>query len=380
MSAPPSRAAIIAAIIGKDLREFSRDRLWMVLTPFTVAFIIVVFWVLPDRVDETLAVGLYPPSFATTARLLGASDDAEHSIDIIAFDSEDRLAAAVAGELDSDGPEVSIGVAFPDDFLAAIRSGKSTTVSVYVAGEVPPAIRGAVSSGIREIAYALQAVSSGEHPARALPVTLPDEQTIVLGEDRAGQQVPLRDKLRPMMALLMLMMEALALAGLVAVELERRTITAVLVTPARPADVLVAKGITGAILGLGQVVVFLLATRSFGSQWLLVTTLVVLGAAMMSAIGMLTGATGKDFMSTLFTGTIFLIPLMIPAIAELIPGEPAWWVRVLPSYGITKSLVGVIGHGRGWGDVAPLLGLTAGWVVALLAVGTAVLKRRVASL
>ena len=27
------RAAIIRAIVAKDLREFSRDRLWMVLTP-----------------------------------------------------------------------------------------------------------------------------------------------------------------------------------------------------------------------------------------------------------------------------------------------------------------------------------------------------------
>ena len=76
-----------------------------------------------------------------------------------------------------------------------------------------PEIRRTVSSGIREIAYALRAALAGRSPAQALPITLPDEQTIVVGEDRLGKQVPLRDKLRPLMALLMLMMEALALAG-----------------------------------------------------------------------------------------------------------------------------------------------------------------------
>lgn len=382
MSAQPSRAWIIAAIVGKDLREFSRDRVWVLVTPLALLFIIAAFWLSPERVDETIRVGLYPSSFATTMRLLNAGerDSDEHALEIVSFDSEAALAAAVAGEAADEDEKVPVGIAFPEDFLTAVGTGKPTTVSVYVDGSVPPSLRRAVSSGIRELAFALQAALSGKHPARALPVALPDEQTIVLGEDRVGDQVPLRDKMRPMLALVLLIMEALALAGLVAVEIERRTVTAVLVTPARAADVLVAKGITGAILGMGQTLVFLLATRSFGDQWLLVVTLVLLGAAMMSAIGMIAGATGKDFMSTLFTGVLFVVPLVIPAVAVIIPGASAWWVQAIPSYGITESMVGVLGYGRGWSDVAAHLAITAGWVVVLLAIGVVVLERRVASL
>lgn len=382
MRAQPSRALIIAAIVGKDLREFSRDRVWMFVTPLALVFIVAAFWLSPERVDETIRVGLYPSSFATTMRLLSAGerDSDEHALEIVSFDSEAALAAAVAGEAAGQDEEVPVGIAFPEGFLTAVGTGQPTTVSVYVDGSVPPSLRRAVSSGIRELAYAIQATLSGKHPARALPVTLPEEQTIVLGEDRLGDQVPLRDKMRPLLALVLLIMEALALAGLVAVEIESRTVTAVLVTPARAADVLVAKGITGAILGMGQALVFLLATRSFGDQWLLVVTLVLLGAAMMSAIGMIAGATGKDFMSTLFTGVLFVIPLMIPAVAVFIPGASAWWVQAIPSYGITESMVGVLGYGRGWSDVAAQLAITVAWVVVLFAIGVAVLKRRVASL
>jgi len=380
MSAAPSRVAIVLAIVGKDLREFGRDRLWMLITPLVMVFMVGAFWLLPDRVDESIEVGLYPPSFATTMRLLQAAESDEHAIDIVPFDSEQRLARAVAGELEDADQEVLIGIAFPDDFLSAVRSGQATTVSVYVDQGVPPPVRQAVSSGIRELAYALQASLNGNNPVQALPITLPDEQTIVLGEDRAGAQISLRDKLRPLLALVLLFMEALALGGLVAVELETRTVTALLVTPARTADVLVAKGITGALLGVAQLMVFLLATRSFGERPLLVTTLVLLGAAMMSAVGMLAGAAGKDFMSTLFNGILFLIPLLIPAIAVIIPGSSAWWVEVLPSYGLIQSFSAVIGDGRGWAAVAMYLGTSAAWVVVLLAAGVAVLRRRVVSL
>ena len=76
---------------------------------------------------------------------------------------------------------------------------------------------------------------------------------MILGEDRADNQVAMRDKLRPMLAILILMLSAIAIAGLVAVELERRTAAALLVTPVRVGDFLVAKGITGTVLGISQV-------------------------------------------------------------------------------------------------------------------------------
>lgn len=385
MSRPPSRASIIRAIVLKDLREFSRDRLWVIVAPLTLAMVIVVFWALPDTVDETITVGLYPPVLAKTAALLGAlgtqGATRTQGVEILAFDTEEGLRAAVSGELeDEEAEKLLIGIAFPDDFVSAVRTGKKTTVSVYVDAAVPEEMRGAVSSAIREVAYGLRALATGKNPAQALPVTIPDLRTIVLGEDRAGDQVPMREKMRPMMAIMILMIEAMALAGLVAVEIQHRTVTALLVTPARTGDVLAAKGLTGTILGVSQALIFLLATKSFGGNWLLVTVLMLLGAVMMSAVGMIAGASGGDFMSTLFSSMILIIPLMIPGFAVLFPGSASLWVKALPSYGLIEAMIGSVGYGRGWGELAPHVGMTLAWDVVLFGAALLILKRKVENL
>lgn len=382
MTRGPSRGAIIWAIVLKDLREFSRDRLWIILTPLSLAAVVVMFWVLPATVDESVTLGLHPaPMGHLFQTLAGHGEDEAEALKVVPFADEKRLVAAVAGELeDEEAKDVAIGIAFPDDFVGAVQSGKPTTVTVYVNAAVPQEIRRAVSSGIRELAYGLQAAMALKNPVDALPVTLPDAQTIVVGEDRIGAQVPLREKLRPLMAIIMLVIEAMALAGLVAVEIERRTVTALLVTPATTGDVLAAKGITGALLGMGQALVFLLATRSFGSHWWLVTILVALGAAMMSAVGMIAGSAGKDFMSTLFGSLIFIVPLVIPAFGTLFPGSAATWVQWLPSYGLVTAMVDVMSYGRGLPEVAWHLATTIGWVVVLFATALLILKRRVEAL
>jgi ABC-2 type transport system permease protein len=179
------------------------------------------------------------------------------------------------------------------------------------------------------------------------------------------------------MAIMILMVEAIALAGLVAVEIERRTVTALLVTPARVSDVLAAKAITGAVLAVSQVLVFLLASRSFGDDWLLVTVLMLIGAVMMSAVGMIAGSAGRDFMSTMFLGIVMITPLMIPAIAALYPGAAAFWVKALPSHGLIEAMIGVLGYSRNWSDVAQHIGMSLAWCVMLFVTALVILKKRV---
>ncbi len=181
MSQRPSRAGIIL----KDLREFSRDRLWMLLTPLALIWVVVTFWILPASVDESITVGLHPDSVGHLFQTLAAGESDDHALKVVPFDQEERLVAAVTGELEDD-EEVTIGIAFPDDFVSSVRAGKATQVTVYVEAAVPAEVRRAVSSGIRELAYGLQAAMALKNPASALPVTLPEAETIVVGDDRAG--------------------------------------------------------------------------------------------------------------------------------------------------------------------------------------------------
>ncbi len=227
---------------------------------------------------------------------------------------------------------------------------------------------------MRELAFA---VAGAE-----LPVSTPDPDQVfvVLGEDRVGDQVTARESFRPVFVFLILLMEMFVMASLIAKEIQDRTVTAVLVTPATVGDVLTAKGIAGALSGMAQAVIVLVAIDSLSPQPLLILTLVLLGAVMISGTAMLAGSTGKDFMSTLFYGMVYMIPLMIPAFAALFPGTASAWIQALPSYPLVDGLVDVGTYGAGWGDTLGELGALVAWCVALFAAGWVVLKRKVQTL
>ena len=390
MSRPVSRATVISAIVRKDLAEYGRDRLWAFLTVLVIIIVIALFWILPDDVEESINAGISGLEPAALAAL----GESEEGLLPIAFPSEPELRAVVAGEATawmsngratvvSDGLEppsgaervdVSIGLAFPSDFVDATAAGRSTEVTVYVDGAVPDEIEGAMASLVREIAFGI----AGE----PLPVdTAGATQTfVILGEDRAGNQVSAREGFRPIFVFLILMMEMFVMASLIAKEIQDRTVTAVLVTPATVGDVLAAKGIAGALSGLAQAVIVLVAINSLSPQPLLILTLMLLGSVMISGTAMLAGSSGKDFMSTLFWGMAYMVPLLIPAFAALFPGTASAWVRALPSFPLVQGLVDVTTYGAGWSETLPELGALLAWCVGLFGLGFVVLRRKVQSL
>ncbi|MBW1786991.1 MAG: hypothetical protein JRK53_10315, partial [Deltaproteobacteria bacterium] len=232
MTGLAARMKIVGVIMKKDLAEFMRDRLWILLSVLGLVMYAAIFWLLPGTVDETITVGIRQSGLDTALREIAGGD--EKGLEVVWFESSERLKAAVAGE-GGKGKEVQIGIDFPDDFLSKTLRREKTVVRIYAEAGVPKEIGRAVSGLVHEIAYMI--LGDG------LPVTEPDEQTMILGEDRMGNQVPYRDKMMPMLVFFVLMVESLALASLIAGEVKARTVTAVLVTPARIGDVLAAKTI-----------------------------------------------------------------------------------------------------------------------------------------
>jgi ABC-2 type transport system permease protein len=367
----PSRLAIVGAIVQKDLVEFSRDRLWMLLTPLALVMFAVIFWLLPATVEETITVGVAPGSVALLFDRLAATGEGE-GMRFVPFESEAALAAAVAARERVAAPwgdtRVLVGLAFPEGFALRLAAGAPTTVRVYLDAEVPPELQGAMTSAVRELAFTLSGA--------ALPVTLPELDEIVLGVDRSGAQVPLRERMRPMLAFFVLLTESLALASLVASEVGSRTLTALLVTPARTSDVVLAKGLVGTILGFSQAFLLLVVTRSLGVQPGVVLTATLLAAVLMAGFALLAGAAGRDFMTTLFLGVLFLLPLTIPAFSLLFPGSASTWVQAMPSYGIIQALVGASAYGQGFAELAGYLAGGAAWAAAALLVGGLALAGR----
>ena len=353
----------------KDLIEFTRDKLWVILSVLGVVMFGTLFWFLPNTVNETINIGVH--QIGLDALMEKMAEEEREGLAIIKFDSSETLRRAVAGELKLE-EKVPIGIDFPADFLERIVSNEKTVVQVYLDAGVPGEIRRAMSSFVREVAYDLV-----DHD---LPVTEPDEETIILGKDRAGDQVPFRDKMRPMLVFFLLLTESLALASLISGEIQSRTVTAILITPAKTGDVLIAKALFGTLLAFVQALILLIAVQALGRSAILLLTIIFLGSLMSSGVGMITGAAGKDFMGTIFLGIVFLLPMMIPAIASIFPGTASVWVKVLPSYGMVQGIVGVTAYGESWQGSAFELGHIIIWDTIILGAGLTILKKRVETL
>ena len=355
--------SIVATIVRKDLRELRADRFFLLLTVLSVVFYPLIFWVLPSTVDETLRVGVVQRDVGP---LLDGVEDSD-GFAVTEFADEPALVdALVSGEGD-----LVAGLVFPDDFLAAAASGEPSQVSLLVTAAVPPEVESALSTLVSELAL----VALGE-PAPSELLGDP----VVLGEDRVGDQVALREQLRPLMAFFVLMTEMFALATLVAAEVQSRTVTAVLITPATRTDFLAAKGLVGTGLAFLEAAVVMALIGGFAVGAPILVVALLLGAALVTGIGMVAGAFGRDFMTVLFISILLMVPLMVPAFAALFPGTSASWVQALPSYGLVQTVVEVSTQGAGWAEVAPDLLMLLGWTVVAFAAGVVVLGRRVATL
>lgn len=391
MTRAVSRPAIIGVIVAKDLREYLRDRLWLFLTALSLAFLIVIFWVLPNRVDESITVGVSGIDQAAVQAAGGAGGPA--ALRVVPFPDAGSLRAVVAGErqawrnetgavtvaqsADERAPRgaeavrVAIGLAFPDRFMAALQAGRPAAVEVLVDAGVPEETSAAMSALVRELAYAVAGAP--------LPVSVPDPQALytVVGEDRAGSQVTAQELFRPIAVVMVLLMELFGMSSLISRELHAGTAAALLVTPADAGDLLAAKGVTGMALGLAQGVVLMAAIGLWSAQPLLVAALLVAGAALVSGAAMIAGCIGRDMMANLLGGLVFMVPMMIPAMAALFPGSASPWVRVLPTWPLVRALVDVTAHGARWADAAGYLGLSLAWAAAFFTAGWFILRRRV---
>ncbi len=409
-----SNFRLLMSVLKKDVQIYSRNMLYLFLTVLSLVVFVAVFWLVPDTVEEEFSFAISPSLntlFSESKEVLiekgfpeevvGQLDEFEAAFEeeglvLVEIESEEQLKQVIKGELDvykteegrfilidpdsdDERPEgaskinLDTGIAFPATFLSDAVLGEKPKVIVYADARVPEEIRGAMQGFIREMAYQLAGYE--------LPVEFPDEELVILGEDRLGDQVSMRARMRPMIAFFIMMMETFALASLVSNEVLQRTVTALLVTPLKVWHFLLAKTIFGTALAMIQAVIILAFVGAFSAtNWPLLLVIVLLGSFLFTAVAMLVGAAGRDFIGQLMFSMLFIIPLMIPSFAVLFPGSVAAWVSMLPSYPIVRMLYDVTIYGTLWEDNVFYMLYALSWVVLLYGFSLIVLKRKVTRL
>lgn len=321
---------MIRSLVAKDLTLFFRNRFFAFVSILGIVAWVGIYLAMPRSIDETLEVALYAPDLP----LLLERQLQIEGLRIDSTESEQALREDVAAGVHQ------VGVVLPAGLLEQLRSGQPAQVTVYLAADLPEEYEGLYTILLEELAFLI----SGE------PLNLEVSEEI-LGPDMAGMQVPLRDRMRPLFAVFILLVETMGLASLISAELEAGTLRAILITPLRLEGLFLAKAITGIGLAFVQATLFMLLVGGLVHGPALILAALLLGSLLVTGLSFLLASAAKDLLSVMAWSIPALVVLIVPSFGVLLPGALSGWVRIIPSHYLVDTVHQVASLGAGWGEV-----------------------------
>ncbi len=345
----------IKTLIAKDFKLFFRNRFFGVMTIFGLVLYIVFYFIMPNVVGETIEIGFYAPP------VLVAFDQGieEEGLTIREMKSEDELKQAVIDK------ELHIGISFPEDIQKSLMSGKKPQIFVYYSSDLSDEIKEMYTILIGEI---INQMSGFE-------INI-DEVEIVLGPDMGGKQIPYRDRMLPLFAVMLLITETMGLANLITSEKESGTVQALLTTPMKVTDLFIGKGVTGVFLAFSPAVLLMIITGSLTQNVLLIITSLLLGSIMVTGLAFFIASISRDMMSVIAWGTLLMIVLFIPAFTVIFPGPVSGWIKVIPSFFLVDILHRAVNFDIGWGGNLNNILFLIGFDIVFVLLGIITLKRK----
>ncbi len=257
---------------------------------------------------------------------------------------------------------VDVGMVIPAGFDTSVMQGEETELTTYIWGE--SLAKNRTILGVI-IANLVRELAGQETPVEIEAITLGDEVSI-----------PWSDRLLPLVVLMAVVLGGLTLPSASVIdEKEKRTLEALVVTPASIGDIFVAKGLMGVILSLFMGMVILVLNQAFGTEPALLILVLAFGAIMAAEIGLICGALIKDI-TTLFAiwkaGGILLFG---PAIIYMFPQIPQWIGKLFPTYYFLQPIIAISQGGSGWSDIATNVFILVGLDLILVGVVVLTLKK-----
>ena len=201
---------IIKAMAAKDFSLFFRNKFYAYMTVIGLIFYVGIYFLMPSTVDEELELGVYASEVPLSFQLL----EQKEGFNLNYLESEEALVEAV-----NEG-EYAGGIALPPDILEQLANGERPQVNLYFASDSPQELIDAITVMVEELMY----LETGQ-------IVNVWFNTEILGPDLLGEQIPLRDRMVPMLVVLVILMEMMGLSSLIISEVGGGTAAALLVTP-----------------------------------------------------------------------------------------------------------------------------------------------------
>ena len=338
-------------VLGKEFRLGPRSPvfLWVLFLP--VLFTLVLQATFGSLLDPQPRLGIVDEGSSTITTAVQGME----GIDLALLDDPADLKAKVEAD------DLDAGLVLPSGFDDHVRSGARPFLEFYVGGE---------SLASNRIILAVTTIDL----VREIEGTPPpvEVQVVALGDEG----LPIDVRLVPFIMMYALVVAAVFLPAMsIADEREKGTLNALIVTPVRLVEVIIAKGILGLVLALAMTVFTLFLNGALGADPLALFVVLLFGSILCVEIGLIFGTVSKDVTAvfTLIKGTGIL--LLGPTVFYIWPDWPQWIAKLFPTYWAINPIFEVSSNNAGLGDVWVELLIGLG-VIALLAVPIVPLTRR----
>jgi len=248
--------------------------------------------------------------------------------------------------------DLDAGLVLPAGFDEAVRGGERPVLEFYIGGESYASNRAILT------VTALDAIRALE--GDAAPVTV---ELVSLGEEG----LPITLRLVPIIIFYALVLSGVFVPGSSLVEeKERGTLSALLVSPVKVSEILVAKWSLGVLLTFTMAMLTLVLNSAIGGNPFDVVIVILVAAILTSMLGLLVGVVSKD--STMMFGLIKGVGVFLfaPVLWYLFPDWPQWIAKLFPLYWIIEPIWQVSILGGSIVDVAAELAIALGMAMALL--------------
>ncbi len=343
----------VGVLLGKEFFQGPKNFFFVFAVVIPIVISLVISLVFGTLFADEATLGIVDEGNSQLVTLLEASS----SVTSIEYDESSELKEAVAeGAVDG-------GIVLPQDFDSSVLRGDEVKIPIYIWGESLAKHRTILTVTVTNL---IRELAGQEAPVEIEAVTLGDQESI-----------PWNDRLLPFIVLMTVMIAAVALPGSsLLAEKEKKTVDALVITPATIGEVFLAKGLLGVILGVLMGVVILLLNQALGSQPGLLVMLLFLGSIMAAGMGLLVGSIAKDLISFYASMKIFGIILYAPGIVYLFPGIPQWIGKVFPTYYIVEPIVEISQRGGGWPEIAADVVVLIGLNIVLIALVAFAISRK----
>jgi ABC-2 type transport system permease protein len=334
---------VIFAIVRKDVVDAVKNLyvLFAIVMPIVMSLLLRLVFPGAD-VPGTLTIVVYDPG---ASRLVAGLRELDQ-VELLEVASGDRLDEEV--EEDAVG-----GLAVPSGFDAAVEAGEQPDLTVYLNQRRTGYERLVFRRLVEQQVWAL---AGQDLPAR---ITWTDVAA------RSGLQGDLDFE---HYLLVMFLVMALSMTGafvvplLLVEEKEKHTLQALLVSPARPAEVVAGKALTGLFYSLLVSGLLIGLNRGWVGNWPVTILALLLGALFSVEVGLLMGGFFRTTMQVNTWASFVMLGLMAPSWFTIVvlPTPLDQIVRFLPTYYLTQalglSLAGEASLARVGGHLAVLLG------------------------